>query len=90
MTSRIKVTICTPVFRNSSEVNLTANPSDLGCNSLALKQNFSSTEDLKEYFDFRLDNYTILSVELGAIHKRSHQFLAILDPSPLISTHIDF
>ena len=27
---------------------------------------------------------------LGTIHKRRRQFLVILDPSPLISTHIDF
>jgi hypothetical protein len=49
------ITICSPVFRNSSDVKWTAKPSWAGNNLNNTQQNFSSTEDLKEYFNLRLD-----------------------------------
>ena len=46
-----------PVFRNSSDVKWTAKPSWAGNNSNTTQQNGSSTEDLKEYLNLRLDIY---------------------------------
>ena len=51
------VTIRSPVFRNLSDVKWTVKPSWDGNNSNTTQQNCCSTEDLKEYFDLRLDIY---------------------------------